>query len=268
MMAGSLMKLKTRLESGSVHYDLVLGEQSLYLNDLLGKQIEMRFTGDIHCIATGEKIKKSYNQGYSYKAFMTLPECDICIVKPELCHFDKGTCRDSDWGLKHCFQPHCLYLAYSSDLKVGITREHQIPTRFMDQGALFALPILRLKSRHASGVLEAEIAKEMSDRTNWRKMLQAPENDFDPRELEEKRQQLFEDYGDLIDELEAEDLDHGIIELNYPVLEYPKKIKSLGFDKDPVVKGVLLGLKGQYLILDTGVINMRKHQGYQIEWMD
>lgn len=264
---GSLRKMATELIEGQVSYALVLDEQKIDLAPFLGKKIRLKFSGDIFCIATGEKIKKTYNQGYSYKAFITLPECDLCIVKPELCHFDKGTCRDSEWGLKHCFQPHCLYLAYSSEIKVGITREHQIPTRFMDQGASYALPILRLQSRRDSGMLESEIAKELSDRTNWRKMLQEDDKEFDPEELFRLREELYENYGDLIDSYQGEDLDHELIELKYPVLEYPKKIKSLGFDKQPLVEGQLMGIKGQYLILDTGVINMRKHQGYFVEWM-
>lgn len=265
-MKGDLRKMKTSLVAGVVQYQLVLGDDRVEMNQLLGQPIHLHFTGNIHCVATGEKIKKTYNQGYSYKAFMTLPECDICIVKPELCHYDKGTCRDSAWGLEHCFAPHCLYLAYSSEMKVGITREHQVPTRFMDQGATLALPILKLKSRRDSGRLESEIAKELSDRTNWRKMLQGDGADLDVQELYDKRDQLFEDYGDFIDELGAEDIDQEVITLSYPVLEYPQKINSLSFDKNPEVKGVLLGIKGQYLILDTGVINMRKHQGYEIEW--
>lgn len=257
----------TSLKDGKVHYSLSLEDKIIDLNRSLGKKVVLKHTGDIHCIATGEKIKKTYNQGYSYKAFMSLPECDICIVKPELCHFDRGTCRDPEWGKQHCFQPHILYLAYSSGVKVGITREHQVPTRFMDQGALYALPILKLNSRRDSGVLESEIAKEMSDKTNWRKMLQAPDESFDPFELVELRDEIYENYGDLIDELEALDLDSEVMTLSYPVLEYPTKIKSLGFDKTPEISGKLMGIKGQYLILDTGVLNMRKHQGYFVEWM-
>jgi hypothetical protein len=265
-MKGDLRKMKTSLKDGVVHYQLALGDDRVDLNDHLGQSLHLHFTGNIHCIATGEKIKKSYNQGYSYKAFMTLAECDLCIVKPELCHYAKGTCRDPKWGEENCFAPHFLYLAYSSEMKVGITREHQVPTRFMDQGATYALPILKLNSRRDSGMLESEIAKELSDRTNWRKMLQGDCRDLDLQEFYDKRDQLYEDYGDFIDELGAEDVEQEVIELSYPVLEYPEKIVSLGFDKTVDVKGKLLGIKGQYLILDTGVINMRKHQGYEIEW--
>ena len=63
----------------------------------------------------------------------------------------------------------------------------------------------------------------------------------------------------------AEEIEEGITEIAYPVKEYPTKITSLGFDKNPKIEGTLLGIKGQYLIFDTGVINMRKHQGYKIQ---
>jgi hypothetical protein len=263
-MIGHLMKMKSKLMQ-TVEYSLPLDESLIELNPLLGKKVSLKFDGVIHCIASGEKIKKSYNQGYSYKSFISLAECDLCIVKPELCHYAKGTCRDPAWGEKHCMQPHIVYLALSSNVKVGITREKQVPTRWIDQGATQALPILRVKDRHTAGLIEVEIAKEYSDRTDWRKMLKGEldEGDFD---LSMLRDQIFDDFGDIIDNFEAEDLEEEIVEINYPILELPKKVTSLGFDKKPLIEGTLLGIKGQYLILDTGVLNIRKHQGYQIEF--
>src|SRR5690606_30684679 len=179
-VTGNIMKMKSRLGK-VVEYALPLGDELVEMNPLLGKMVKLSFDGTINCIATGEKIKKSYNQGYSYKSFITLPECDICIVKPELCHFHKGTCRDSKWGEEHCMQPHVVYLALSSNVKVGITRERQVPTRWIDQGATQALPILKVKDRRTAGLIEVEIAKEFSDRTDWRKMLKGEldEGDFD-----------------------------------------------------------------------------------------
>lgn len=262
-VTGNIMKMKSRLGK-VVEYALPLGDELVEMNPLIGKTVKLSFDGTINCIATGEKIKKSYNQGYSYKAFITLPECDICIVKPELCHFHKGTCRDSKWGEEHCMRPHVVYLALSSNVKVGITREHQIPTRWIDQGATQALPILKVKDRRTAGLIEVEIAKEFSDRTDWRKMLKGEldEGDFD---LPFLRDQIYETFGDVIDDFEAEDIDAQVLNINYPILETPKKVTSLSFDKKPVIEGTLQGIKGQYLIFDKGVINMRKHQGYKIE---
>lgn len=263
IVQGNILKMKTSLED-VVQYKLPIGDDEVGMNQFIGKKIKLSFNGQINCIATGEKIKKSYNQGYSYKAFMTLARCDLCIVKPELCHYHKGTCREPKWGEENCFQPHIIYLAISSGLKVGITREKQVPTRWMDQGAVRALPILKVASRRDAGMIETAMKEQVDDKTNWRKMLQ----NEGPDEIDDLlaiREGLFESYADMIDDYDGEDLDENIVEINYPVEVYPDKIKSLGFDKNPVIEGELQGIKGQYLIFDTGVVNMRKHQGYWLE---
>jgi hypothetical protein len=260
MQTGTLLKLKTKHED-IIQYSLPLGEESVDLNPLIGKNIKLSFTGNIYCLDTGKKIKKSYGQGYSWESYNTLPECDSCIFQPELCHYAAGTCRDSEWGEKHCMQPHVVYLANSSQLKVGITRRTQVPTRWMDQGASFALPILEVKDRLTSGLLEIEIAKKMGDKTNWRKMLK---NDIEDIDLEQKREQVLKEFAPLIKKYQAKVLDPEIYSFNYPVEQYPEKISSLSFDKKPIIEGKLLGIKGQYLILDCGVLNIRKHQGYEV----
>ena len=262
-ISGNILKMKSRLAK-PVEYALPVGDELLEFNSLLGKKIKLSFDGIINCIATGQKIKKSYNQGYSYTSFMGLAECDICIVKPELCHYHKGTCRDPKWGEEHCIRPHIVYLALSSHVKVGITREPQVPTRWIDQGATQALPILKVKDRHTAGLIEVEIAKEYSDRTDWRKMLKGeiPQEEIDLTFL---RDQIYENFGDIIDQFEVEDVDAQVLNISYPILLAPKKVNSLSFDKKPIIEGTLQGIKGQYLIFDCGVLNIRKHQGYKIE---
>jgi hypothetical protein len=201
---------------------------------------------------------------------MRLAECDMCIVKPETCHYDAGTCREPEWGLQHCMQPHYVYLANSSGIKVGITRGSQIPTRWIDQGASQALPIFRVASRYQSGLLEVIIKQHVSDRTDWRKMLKG---DAEPLDLAAMRDQLAEQCSKPVAELQsrfgAENIDflpaEPMAEIKYPVEQYPEKVKSLNLDKSPLVEGVLTGIKGQYLILDSGVINIRKYSGYKLE---
>ena len=261
-MEGQILKMKTELGK-VVNYKLPLGEHLIDMNPLIGKKITMSFEGNIYCISTGQKIKKSYNQGYSYKAFMSLAACDICIMKPNLCHYHKGTCREPEWGEKHCMAPHVVYLANTSKIKIGITRLTQVPTRWMDQGAVEALPILQCKDRYSAGLIEAEISKTMSDKTNWRDMLKGV---FEQEDLIAKREFIYEEFSDLLDDLDADDLDETPLKISYPVNEYPTKVTSLSFDKFGTVEGTLMGIKGQYLILDTGVINMRKHQGYHIKF--
>jgi hypothetical protein len=260
-LSGNILKMESRLDS-PVQYSLPIGESLLNMNSLIGETLKIEFDGVINCIATGVKIKKSYHSGYSFKAFQSLPECDRCIMSPEFCHFEEGTCRDPEWGKKFCFQNHIVYLALSSHLKVGITRETQVPTRWIDQGASFAMPLFKVKDRKTSGLIEVELKNSLSDKTNWRKMLSSTPEMID---FEEEKERIFFEYGEFLDDFDVEELCENAIEINYPVLEYPNKIKSLGFDKNPVVESKLVGIKGQYLILDSGVINLRKHQGYYLK---
>lgn len=265
---GALQKMRTEL-ADTVNYYLPIGDQEVYLNEYIGKTIHLDFIGEINCTHCGKKTKKSFNQGFCYPCFKRLPQCDQCIVKPELCHFHEGTCRDASWGEQFCFQDHYVYLANSSGVKVGITRGTQIPTRWIDQGAIEALPILKVSTRLQSGQVERLLGEHLADKTNWRKMLK---NEVEPIDLATVRDQIFETCAEGLAALEKQ---HGLqaiqrlndaeqVHINYPVLNYPLKVSSLSFDKTEHVTGVLQGIKGQYLILDTGVINIRKFTAYQV----
>lgn len=253
-----------------VSYRLSLGEAQISLNPLLGKSLALRHTGRIFCVHCGKKTSKSFNQGYCYPCFTQLAQCDLCIVKPETCHYAQGTCREPVWGEEFCFQPHIVYLANSSGIKVGITRRSQMPTRWIDQGAVQALPVFEVRSRQISGLIEVALAKEVSDKTSWQKMLK---NNVESLDLPALRDGLLETCRQDIDAVkqrfgaDAVTLltDAPLWTLHYPVLEYPAKIKSLSFDKQAEVGGILQGIKGQYLLFDNGVINIRKFGGYEVE---
>lgn len=260
-MEGNILKMKTELKD-VVQYHLPIGDELLHMNPLIGKKIKLSFDGKINCIATGEEINKTYGQGYSFKSFRSLAECDMCMVRPETCHYADGTCREPSWGEKHCMIPHYIYLSVASGLKVGITRETNLPFRWMDQGAITALPILKVKDRLTSGLIEVELSKSYADKTNWRKMLKG---DVDPVDLYEVREEIFENFGNLIDDYEAEDLEEDALDIKYPIESVPDKISSLSFDKKPEIEGLLTGIKGQYLIFEKGVLNIRKHNGYSIK---
>ena len=139
-MLGCLEKMAVDL-ADPVVYRLRVGEARVDLNPLLGQSLALRYSGRIQCVHCGNKTNKSFSQGYCYPCFIKLAQCDMCIVKPETCHYAAGTCREPDWGKQFCFQPHVVYLANSSGIKVGITRRSQIPTRWIDQGAVQALPV-------------------------------------------------------------------------------------------------------------------------------
>lgn len=260
MKTGSLRKLKAKHQD-IVQYYLPLGDEEVSLNDYIGKKVSLKFTGNIYCIDTGKKIKKAYGQGYSWESFVTLPECDQCIVQPELCHYASGTCRDSEWGDKHCMQPHVIYLSLTSGTKVGITRKTQVPTRWIDQGAVKAIKLCEVINRLTSGLVEIEIAKELGDKTNWRNMLKNVHPEVDLLEL---KKEVLKKYKSLLEKNKATILDDEIYTFNYPVETYPTKVTSFNFLKDPNIEDVLVGIKGQYLIFKSGVINIRKYQGYEV----
>ncbi len=264
MTTGTLRKLKSELNNDThqVQYWLPVGEEFIPLNDLVGKDLTLSFTGNIYCIDTGKKIKKAYGQGYSWESFVTLPECDQCIFQPELCHYSRGTCRDPKWGEEHCLKPHVIYISLTSGLKVGITRKTQVPTRWVDQGAVKAIRLCEVKDRLTSGKIEIEIAKELGDKTNWRNMLK---NNYEDQDLKKIKNSVLEKYGGLLEKHQVEVSDDQVFEFKYPVESYPEKVSSLNFDKTPEVGGKLVGVKGQYLIFDKGVINIRKFQGYEVK---
>ena len=242
----------------SVVYSLPVGSELLSLNPIIGTELRLKFTGKIFCTYCAVPIKKSFAQGYCYPCFMKLPETDMCIVNPEKCHFAAGTCRNSEWGREHCFIEHTIYLANSSGPKVGITRSRQRLTRWIDQGAIQALPLAIVSNRLMAGQVEVMLKKFVSDRTDWRKMLRG---DVPKVDLEALSAELVENLPDV---MEIEIVEDAEVNIHYPVTTYPKKIQSFNLDKDPQIEGVLEGIKGQYLIFEKGVINMRKYAGYEM----
>jgi hypothetical protein len=263
-LTGPIRKMSTALAS-PVLYTLNVGEDELPMNDQLGKTLRIEFVGKITCMACGRSIKKSFSQGYCYPCFRDLPETDGCIVRPETCHFAAGTCRDPAWGEANCMQLHTVYLANSSALKVGITRGTHPVSRWIDQGAFEGLAIRLAKNRLESGQIEVGLKEFVSDRTNWRTMLKGEPEALD---LAARRDELLARYNELHPDtpLAGEAIpDAKAIQIQYPVSEYPEKIKSHNLEKEAVLEGTLMGIKGQYLILDTAVINMRKYGGYHLQ---
>lgn len=261
--------MRATLNGETPEYSLPFDDQLVSVNPLIGQKITLSWLGQINCTHCGRKTKKSFSQGYCYPCFTRLPQCDRCIVSPELCHYEAGTCRDSAWGEQHCLQSHVVYLANTSGLKVGITRATQVPTRWIDQGAVAALPILRVSTRLQSGLVERIFAEQVADKTNWRTLLKGSELALD---LSVERDRLFELVAEPLLELENQ---HGlqniqrlttgeVLRISYPVVQYPSKVVALNLEKTPEITGTLLGIKGQYLILDCGVLNIRKYTAYQV----
>ena len=228
----------------------------------IGRPLELRFEGEINCVACGRSVKKTFSQGFCFPCSQSRAAADICMVKPELCHYfdEANPCREEDFAQTQCFAPHVLYVSLTSGLKVGITRRANVPSRWIDQGAVRAMPLAELPSRREVGLVEHELAQIYADRTHWMRMLKedAPEGDLEA---------FAESVLDELEEMGVEALDEDEIvarEFRYPVLAYPTKVTSFNLDKAPVAGGLLQGIKGQYLIFDAGVINVRKYSGYRV----
>ncbi len=257
----NLLKMSTELKEVA-HYYLNLGSEQIHMNDLIGKKISLSYLGQINCIKCGRETKTSFAQGYCYPCFISAPETEECVLRPELCMAHKGEARDMEFAKNHCLIDHFVYLAISSGLKVGVTRHTQIPTRWIDQGASKAIKIAKTPNRHIAGTLEVALKLHLNDKTNWRNMLMNKvAGDIDLSEEKIRAiSHLHPDFRVL------EEKDNEITEIKYPVMEYPAKVKSLNFEKTPIIHERLTGIKGQYLIFENGhVFNIRKHNGYLVE---
>jgi hypothetical protein len=259
-MRGILSKMNVE-HSSPIVYTLNL-EENVRFNDLIGKNIKFSFLDKIICRSCAKETKKSFNQGFCYTCFLNAPESADCIIRPELCRAHLGQGRDVEWEEKNHNQDHVVYLAASDVVKVGVTRSTQMPTRWIDQGANSAIILAETPNRYLAGVLEMELKNHFSDKTNWQKMLK---NDIDESiDLVHEKWSLESVLPSDLTQYFSENDE--IFEFNYPVSNYPEKIKSLSFDKETVIEGVLVGIKGQYLIFEGGrVLNLRKHTSYLVE---
>lgn len=254
-----LKKMRTKLGE-VVQYNLVSDEVDIDMNALIDKKIKITNTGISQCMNCDE-FKKLFAQGFCFDCFNKSANASPCIIRPELCEGHLGKGRDLEWELAHHVQPHVVYFAVASGLKVGVTRDTQVPTRWIDQGASYCIKIAETPYRQLAGEIEVALKNSFSDKTNWQRMLKNEIGDFD---LIEEKWQLEEllpmDLGQYLSE------DDEITEINYPVISFPEKVKSVSLDKVNEIEGTLLGIKGQYLLLDQNrVMNVRKFAGYHVE---
>jgi len=257
---GNLLKMKTRLEDVAA-YTLRLGAAEVDLNPLVGRQIGLTYLHQINCIHCGRITRTSFGQGYCYPCFISVPQTEECVLHPEKCRAHEGIARDMDYAREHCLRDHFVYLAVTSGLKVGVTRQSQIPTRWLDQGACRAVILARTPNRYLAGCAEVALKAHLADKTHWRRMLAlAPAPEIDLAAAKERAAAL------LPPELQAYVTpDDDVLEIRYPVLDYPAKLNSVNFDRAGSLAGRLAGVKGQYLLFDDGqVINIRRHSGYLV----
>ena len=263
---GNIRKMHSSLVDGVVHYSLPLynnlePNHLVPMNNFIGEMIKIEFGNQINCVVTGKRINKTYGEGMCYDAFKTSPLAVESIIRPELSRIHEGVAlRDEEWERKHHLRPHYVYITKTAGLKVGVTNETQIPTRWIDQGAVEGLIIAKTPHRQAAGLIEVALKQYIADKTNWRKMLQ---NELTEDDIQVKKDELI---SYLDQDLKQYTIEDQPLKIEFPVILYPEKVKSLNFDKQPIVEGVLQGIKGQYLILDTGVINIRKFTAYNVQF--
>jgi len=257
---GVLNKMQTQLHD-PIQYYLVFKDALIHFNQLLNKEITISHIG--YTCLNCQKNKKIFRQGFCYDCFMSSPAVGDWVMRPELSKAHLGIAdRDLAFEQQVQLQPHIVYLAVASDVKVGVTRKTQVPTRWIDQGASLAIPVLEVPNRYLAGITEVHLKQHFTDKTNWRKMLQNEILDVNLNSILNKTSQY------LPQEVQTfyENTTHQILSLNYPVLKYPKKISSLNLDKSPLFTGILTGIKGQYLIFEDGtVFNIRSYEGYKVK---
>ena len=256
---GVLTKMQTEIGS-PIQYYLVFEDDFINVNQLLDKQITIKFVG-FQCLNCGLS-KKIYRQGFCYDCFYEVPQAADWVIKPELSRAHLGQEeRDLEYEKKVQLQPHIVYLANSSNIKVGVTRKTQVPTRWIDQGAHEAIEIVEVPNRYLAGITEVSLKDHIGDKTNWRTMLKNEIKDEDLVAWREKLKKFIpEEAIPYFIENNSETT------LEFPVLQYPEKPKSLNLDKTPNYEGVLKGIKGQYLIFeDNTVFNIRGNEGYIVD---
>lgn len=254
-----LTKMQTELTK-PVQYYLFSNNISLNINQLLDKEVTIEHIG-FECLSC-KQPKKIFRQGFCYDCFYSSPLAGEWIMKPELstAHLDIED-RDLEYEKRVQLQPHIVYFSVSSELKVGVTRKTQVPYRWIDQGAVLALPIVEVPNRYLAGITEVALKEHFSDKTNFRKMLQNEVPEFDlVQEKQKVREYLPEEV------LSFFDANHDrITQIEYPVLQYPAKINSLNISVNPIYRGKLKGIKGQYLIFeDQTVFNVRTYEGFKV----
>ncbi|WP_149274775.1 DUF2797 domain-containing protein [Pareuzebyella sediminis] len=255
---GVLRKMKTEI-GNPIQYYMVFENDFLNVNQALNKDLKINFI-KFQCLNCGLD-RPIYRQGFCKTCFFEIPSAGDWIMRPELSKAHLGEeDRDLDYEKKVQLQPHIVYLANSSSIKVGVTRKVQVPTRWIDQGAHEAIEIVEVPNRYLAGITEVALKDHISDKTNWRKMLT---NDVKDEDLVAWRNRL-EEY------IPSEAKQYFITNrtethLDFPVLEYPVKVKSLNLDKQPAYEGILKGIKGQYFIFGDGtVFNVRGNEGYYV----
>ncbi len=252
--------MKTGFDGG-VRYWLKLDSEIVAeITQLVGQRMELTWTGGINCVNCGKSIKKTFGEGFCYDCFSNAAAASPCIIRPELCEAHLGKGRDVTWEQENHNQPHFVYLAQTNGIKVGITRESNIPSRWLDQGAWKAIVFAKVPYRRLAGEIEVELKQYISDRTDYRKMLTNMRGDENMVELAITLGSFLPSHlqGYLL-------RDQKLHEFEYPVLQYPQAVNTIKLESEPFIDSTLMGIRGQYFLFEDGrALNIRKYSGYEV----
>ena len=247
-------------------YALLFGDRLVDLSKMVGQQITIKHHGELACCVCQRRVKKLYQNGYCFPCTRSLARCDLCVLKPELCHFHLGTCREPQWGMDHCMQPHVVYISWTSAFKVGLTRRHRLHQRWREQGATGGVALFHTATRYQAGLIETALAKHMSDKTNWRQMLNMRENGLEQWLAHEAK---FRDLCQKVLEPMKDKEQIQVLDESWQCIDYrfndPVKVHSLSLEPNTSFTRELLGFRGHYMIFQDGVLGMRKLVGHVLE---
>ena len=285
-MKGTLGALRAEVETrdGVLHprYDLELDGVAAALDPTAPTGVRLRYIGGAVCSACGTSLAPQRPRGsaYCFRCFRTLARNDLCVMAPHRCHLHAGTCREPEWADGFCMQPHTVYLALTSGLKVGVTRQVRAERRWLDQGAWLALPIAETPTRRAAGFVEHRLAERVPDRTDWRKLVGTEPG---PQTLRDGQRVLVETAEDLrawVGELvslapawvppeEAAAMAWlpatDTVAFAYPVqMRAPPRRIRVSAER-PEFAGNLCGVLGRYLLFPQGVVYVDDHLQGDIE---
>lgn len=260
--------MNTKLVGNIPQYSLCLFDvlsplPPLNMNELIGKVLRLEYEGYYNSIVSGEKINKTFGEGLTYREFMESPLASPSIMRPELSEIHNGIAlRDYEWEVKHHLQPHVVYISLTSNYKVGVTRLSNMPCRWIDQGATQATVLAEVPYRQLAGLIEVSLKSHISDKTAWQRMLKG---------IVEDQRTITQVRNEMVDLLPAEYLSYvsasaDITQINYPILVSPNKVNSIKLDKVKILEDKLVGIKGQYLIFENGVMNIRSHSGARVKF--
>ena len=259
MFSGVLKKMVS-IHDNPVRYIMDFDDDLVFLNQIIGKKIKIHKTGYC-CLSCYENLQIFANV-FCKKCFFESPMAGDWVMKPELskAHLEIED-RDISYEKKVQLQNHIVYLSKTSGIKVGVTRSNSMTTRWIDQGAIEAVVLIEVPNRYLAGLAEVKLKEKFSDKTNWRRMLTS---NIEEEDITNNKKMALDSLGSEFEEFFKTDSE--VLKFNYQIDKSIDSVKSISLKKSDDIEGILVGVKGQYLIFDdSSVFNVRSNEGYVVD---